>query len=298
MRREVARRVPFSARCRRFGTAERRDLAEVSNRTNKAINRGTNKATSRKRQPVIRGTEKMTNPHIPADIPQAVMSEYAIYTEAVEKEHRKDRRSKIAICTLAVSLAVATVASLGGIVIATSTNLELAKVAATQPVRYVERGPDGIDRVIAVRNTMDVDKGREMETLVWFVTWSRWVSSEAAVTKTFRASAKAKLAGDEALNRWLAITKDDCDPKDGCVRDVLGVVVAEQEIRGLETGKRNYQLSWQEKTLRNGKVTSDATMTMNVTIIQGPPREGSLDGVNIVLLTEPTPHVKQRIASN
>lgn len=240
----------------------------------------------------------MTNPHIPADLPNNVKSEYAQYTAAVEKEHRRDRRSMITICVLGVSLAVSALAGFGGIVIATSTNLELAKVAATQPVRYVERGPDGIDRVIAVRNTMDANKGREMETLSWFVTWSRWVSAEKAVTESFRSAAKAKLAGSEALNRWNEMIKSNPDAKDGYVRDVLGVVVAEQDIRGLEAGKRNYQISWQEKTLRNGKVTSDVTMTMNLTIIQGPPREGALDGVNIVLLTEPTPHVKQRLASN
>lgn len=239
----------------------------------------------------------MTNHYVPADIPDSAKSEYAKYTEAVEREFRRDARHSRALWFFGVAIAASTVASVYSAVISTATNMELVKVSMHQPVRYVERGPDGMDRVIAVRNTLDADKGREMETVQWFVVWSRWVSAEKAVTEMHRTAARNKLAGPEAVARWDGITSNDLDAKDGYVRDVLGVVVAEQEIAGLEAGKRNYQVSWQEKTLRNGKVTSDKTMTMNITVIQGPPRDGALDGVNVVLLTEPTAHVKQRTAS-
>lgn len=243
--------------------------------------------------------DSINKTHVPADVPEDAKSEYAKYTKAVERQNRRDVRMIRWIAISGITSAVAVVVSFFGVIVASSTNLELTKVAMQQPVRYVERGAtDGIDRVIAVRNTMDADKGREMETVQWFVTWSRWVSGEEAVTKMHRKSARAKLAGQEAISRFEGIiAKDECKPEAGCVRDVLGVVVAEQDIPGLEEGKRNYQLSWQEKTLRNGRVTSDMTMTQNITIVQGPPRDGALDGVNIILLTEPTPHIKQRIAS-
>jgi type IV secretory pathway TrbF-like protein len=240
----------------------------------------------------------MSEHYIPADVPEDAKSDYAKYSKTVERQFRHESRWTRAMWVIAAVTILNGATNLYSSVIATATNLELVKVAMQQPVRYVERGSDGIDRVIAVRNTMDVNKGREMETVMWFVTWSRWISGEKAVNEVNRAAARAKLAGQEATNRWEQLVSKDPDPRLGTVRDVLGVVVAEQDIIGLEPGKRNYQISWQEKTLRNGKVTSDTTMTMNVTIIQGPPRDGALDGVNIVLLTEPTPHIKQRNASD
>ncbi len=240
----------------------------------------------------------MPNAYIPADIPQDAKSEYAKYTAAVERDISRENRRNRAVWVMVVFVGIGFVIDVAEFGLGIRNDLELVKVAMHQPVRYIERGPDGMDRLIAVRNTVSNDKGREMETVNWFVSWSRWISPDKAVTSMHRSAARAKLAGPDAVNRWDAIIANDPDSKDGYARDVLGVVVAEQEIVGLEPGKRNYQVSWQEKTLRNGKVVSDKTMTQNITVIQGPPRDGAWDGVNVVLLTEPTAHIKQRVASN
>ena len=232
--------------------------------------------------------------HVPADVPADAQSPYAAYTAATEREFRRERRVRIALWVMGTVLAVNTLATYAGVYVSTSTNLELVKVAMTQPVRYVERGPDGQDRVIAVRNTMDPNKGRQMETLQWFVTWSRWISGEKAVNDANRAAARAKLAGQDAINTWDRIKAEDPDAEKGYRRDVTGVVVAEQNVPGMPDNARLYTLQWQEKTLQNGKVVKDETLMQNITIMNGPPREGALDGVNITLMTEPTVSFKQR----
>ena len=229
--------------------------------------------------------------------PKDAQSPYGDYSKAVERDFRRDKRYLVTIVTLTACLAVSAGFNLFSSVVATQTNLELTKVAMMQPVRYVERGPDGIDRVIAVRNTMDTDKGREMETLSWFVTWSRWISGETAVNEANHAAARAKLAGADAVATWDRLRAADVKAKDGYRRDVSGVVVAEQDVPNMPEGARLYTLQWQEKTLQSGKIVKDETLMQNITIMSGQPREGALDGVNITLLTEPTVSFKQRETS-
>jgi hypothetical protein len=235
-----------------------------------------------------------TPAHIPADTPPDAKSPYAIYTKAVERDFRREKRWKFFMLLFAILAVIGVGLGAYSAVISTATNLELVKVAQMQPVRYVERGPDGMDRVIAIRNTMDVNVGREMETLQWFVTWSRWISGEKAVNEFNRANARAKLAGSDAITAWDALQAADVDADKGYRRDVTGVVVAAQEVPGMPEGSRLYTLQWQEKTLHNGKIVKNETLMQNITITSGPPREGALDGVNITILTEPTVSFKQR----
>lgn len=235
-----------------------------------------------------------TRAYVPADVPAAAQSPYGDYSKAVEREFRREARWTRAVWFLGGVIAINTALTFGGVFLSVRTDMELAKLAQQQPVRYVERGPDGIDRVIAVRNTMDTNKGREMESVQWFVTWSRWVSGEKAINDAYRTHARAKLAGSDAITTWDRIKAEDPAADKGYRRDVTGVVVAEQNVPGLPEGSRNYVVQWQETTLQNGKIVRDETLMQNITITNGPPREGALDGVNITLLTEPTVSFKQR----
>ena len=235
-----------------------------------------------------------TRAHLPADVPADAQSPYADYSKAVEREFRREARWTRAVWFLGAVIAINTVGTVFGIFLSVRTDMELVKVAQQQPVRYFERGPDVQDRVIAVRNTMDVNKGREMETLSWFVTWSRWISGEKAINDANRAAARAKLAGQDAIATWDRIKAEDPAADKGYRRDVTGVVVAEQHVPGMPDNARLYTLQWQEKTLQNGKLVKDETLMQNITIVNGPPREGALDGVNVTLLTEPTVSFKQR----
>lgn len=238
-----------------------------------------------------------TTAYVPADTPPEAQSPYADYSAAVEREFRRERRSWRAIVILSTALAASVLVSGYAAAIATHTNLQLTQLHQQQPVRFVERGPDGIDRVIAVRNTMDVNKGREMETLQWFVTWSRWISKDKAVNDAYRVAARAKLAGSDAVNIWDTLRSADLEENKNNVRDVTDVVVAEQNVPGMPEGARLYTAQWQEKTLSDGKVIREQTMMQNLTIVSGPPREGSWDGVNVTLLTEPVVSFKQRQAN-
>ncbi len=231
--------------------------------------------------------------HVPSDPPKSAQAPYANYSAAVEREFRRERRWKFSVGVLAAAFVANAGVTAFGVFIATKTNLDLVQVAQSWPVRYVERGPDGHDRTIFFKQTATPEAGHVMETIKWFVTWSRWISPDEDLMRFNRAEAKVKLVGGSAIEQWNAQIAEAPDPKKGYKRDVVDVVVS-NNVTGDNKQSDVYLAQWQEKTLLNGKVIDDRTMMQVIGVVHGPSRAGAYDGVNIVHLTDPTPAPKQR----
>lgn len=100
-----------------------------------------------------------------------------------------------------------------------------------------------------------------------------------------RAAARARLVGG-AERKWDALLAGDLDPAEGWTRDVADLVLEERE-HDPETGLSSFHAVWTETLFKDFRPVRRSLMSAAVVTLDGPPREGALDGVNVSGFSEP-----------
>ncbi|HEY0832914.1 MAG TPA: hypothetical protein VGE72_03300 [Azospirillum sp.] len=163
---------------------------------------------------------------------------------------------------------------------------KLVEIARYKPVYRVEQGMDGHQRLVLLDNTLTVSKGARINAVTWFVLWQRRIGTDPVVLARDRAAARARLIGG-AERKWDALMASDLDPAGGWTRDVADIRVQEREADP-RTGATAFTVVWTETVYRDFKPRSRALMSAAVVTVDGPSRDGALDGVSVSGFSEPS----------
>lgn len=162
----------------------------------------------------------------------------------------------------------------------------LVEIARYKPVYRVEQAMDGHQRLVLLDNTITVTKGARLNAVQWFVRWQRQIGTDPVMLAKDRAAARARLTGG-AERKWDALLAADLAPAEGWTRDVADVRVQEREADP-KTGASAFYVVWTETVYRDFKPRSKTLMSAAVVTVDGPSRDGALDGVLISGFSEPS----------
>ncbi|MBF5093760.1 hypothetical protein F1643_03875 [Azospirillum sp. INR13] len=162
----------------------------------------------------------------------------------------------------------------------------LVEIAKYKPVYRVEQAMDGHQRLVLLDNTITVTKGARINAVQWFVRWQRQIGTDPVMLAKDRAAARARLIGD-AERKWDALLAADLAPAEGWTRDVADIRVQEREADS-KTGTSTFYVVWTETVYRDFKPRSKMLMSAAVVTVDGPSRDGALDGVSISGFSEPS----------
>jgi type IV secretory pathway TrbF-like protein len=163
---------------------------------------------------------------------------------------------------------------------------KLVEIAQYKPVYRVEQAMDGHQRLVLLDNTLTVSRGARINAVMWFVRWQRQIGTDPVVLAKDRAAARARLIGG-AERKWDALMAGDLNPAEGWTRDVSDVRVQERESDP-KTGMSAFYVVWTETVYRDFKPRSKTLMSAAVVTVDGPSRDGALDGVSISGFSEPS----------
>lgn len=163
---------------------------------------------------------------------------------------------------------------------------QLVEIAKYKPVYRVEQDMDGHQRLVLLDNTLTVSKGARLNAVQWFVRWQRQIGIDPVILAKDRAAARARLIGG-AERKWDALMAADLNPAEGWTRDVADVRVQEREADP-KTGLSAFTVVWTETVYRDFKPRSKTLMSAAVVTMDGPSRDGALDGVSVSGFSEPS----------
>ncbi|AWK86001.1 hypothetical protein [Azospirillum thermophilum] len=163
---------------------------------------------------------------------------------------------------------------------------KLVEIARYKPVYRVEQAMDGHQRLVLLDNTLTVSKGARINAVQWFVRWQRQIGTDPVVLARDRAAARARLVGG-AERKWDSLLAADLNPAEGWTRDVADVRVQERETDP-KTSATAFYVVWTETVYRDFKPRSKTLMSAAVVTVDGPSRDGALDGVSISGFSEPS----------
>ena len=163
---------------------------------------------------------------------------------------------------------------------------KLVEIAKYKPVYRVEQEMDGHQRLVLLDNTITVTKGARVNAVQWFVRWQRQIGTDPVMLARDRAAARARLTGG-VERKWDALLAADLAPAEGWTRDVADVRVQEREADP-KTGTSAFYVVWTETVYRDFKPRAKTLMSAAVVTVDGPSREGALDGVSISGFSEPS----------
>ncbi|HET8729068.1 MAG TPA: hypothetical protein VFO41_16320, partial [Alphaproteobacteria bacterium] len=156
---------------------------------------------------------------------------------------------------------------------------KLVEVARVKPVYRVEQLPSGHQRLVLLDDVLSVTKGARLNAVHWFIRWTRQIGTDPVARAKGRAAARARLV-DGAARKWDALIADDLDPADGWTRDVTEIRIEERE-HDPDTGLSSFHAVWIETVYRHFRPHSRQLMSAAVVTLDGPSRDGALDGVSI-----------------
>jgi hypothetical protein len=220
------------------------------------------------------------------DPPSAAVPDSARYLAAMT--YRASREAKaLRVQRWTFALAVLGL-SWGGLM--TWDNLRIAgrlvEIAQYKPVYRVEQAIDGHQRLVLLDNTLTVSKGARLNAVTWFVRWQRQIGTDPVMLARDRAAARARLVGG-AERKWDALVAADLNPAEGWTRDIADVRVQEREADA-KTGLSAFTVVWTETVYRDFKPRAKALMSAAVVTVDGPSRDGALDGVSVSGFSEPS----------
>jgi type IV secretory pathway TrbF-like protein len=161
----------------------------------------------------------------------------------------------------------------------------LVEIARHKPVYRLEQALDGHQRLVLLDDALTPTKGVRLQAVSWWVRWWRRIGTDPVVQARDRAAARARLVqGSE--RKWDALLARDLDPAGGWTRDVTDLRVEEQSADP-ETGLSSFHVVWTETVYRDFKPQGRALMSAAVVTLDGPPRDGALDGVAVSGFSEP-----------
>ena len=163
---------------------------------------------------------------------------------------------------------------------------QLVEIAKYKPVYRVEQEMDGHQRLVLLDNTLTVSKGARLNAVTWFVRWQRQIGTDPVLLAKDRAAARARLTGG-AERKWDALIAADLNPAEGWTCDVADVRVQEREADS-KTGLSAFTVVWTETVYRDFKPRSKTLMSAAVVTVDGPSRDGALDGVSVSGFSEPS----------
>ncbi|PWC38047.1 hypothetical protein [Azospirillum sp. TSO22-1] len=163
---------------------------------------------------------------------------------------------------------------------------QLMEIARYKPVYRVEQAMDGHQCLVLLDNTITVTKGARINAVQWFVRWQRQIGTDPVMLARDRAAARARLTGG-AERKWDALLAADLAPAEGWTRDVADIRVQEREADP-KTGTSAFYVVWTETVYRDFKPRSKTLMSAAVVTVDGPSRDGALDGVSISGFSEPS----------
>ncbi|WP_114859731.1 hypothetical protein [Azospirillum brasilense] len=163
---------------------------------------------------------------------------------------------------------------------------KLVEIARYKPVYRVEQEMDGHQRLVLLDNTITVTKGARINAVQWFVRWQRQIGTDPVMLAKDRAAARARLTGG-AERKWDALLASDLAPGEGWTRDVADIRVQEREADP-KTGTSAFYVVWTETVYRDFKPRAKTLMSAAVVTVDGPSRDGALDGVSISGFSEPS----------
>ncbi|CBS87278.1 hypothetical protein [Azospirillum lipoferum] len=163
---------------------------------------------------------------------------------------------------------------------------KLVEIAKFKPVYRVEQAMDGHQRLVLLDNTITVTKGARLNAVQWFVRWQRQIGTDPVMLARDRAAARARLTGG-AERKWDALLAADLAPAEGWTRDVADIRVQEREADP-KTGTSAFYVVWTETVYRDLKPRGKTLMSAAVVTVDGPSRDGALDGVSISGFSEPS----------
>jgi hypothetical protein len=220
------------------------------------------------------------------DPPAAAIPDTARYTAAMT--YRASREAK--------ALAVrrwylgAVVLSLAWGALMTWDNVRLAgtlaELARHKPVYRIDQALDGHQRLMLVDDRLTVTKGMRVNAVHWFVTWLRRIGTDPVTLARDRAAGRARLEGAAAA-KWDALVEADLDPAEGWSRDVAELRI-EEGASDPAAGTATFHVAWTETVYRHFRPVARHLMSASVLTLDGPPRDGALDGVGIAGFTAPS----------
>ena len=163
---------------------------------------------------------------------------------------------------------------------------QLVEIARYKPVYRVEQAMDGHQRLVLLDNTITVSKGARINAVQWFVRWQRQIGTDPVMLAKDRTAARARLTGG-GERKWDALLAADLAPAEGWTRDVADIRVQEREADP-KTGTSAFYVVWTETVYRDFKPRAKAMMSAAVVTVDGPSRDGALDGVSISGFSEPS----------
>lgn len=180
--------------------------------------------------------------------------------------------------------------SLGWGAVVTWDNLRmagmLAEVARHKPVYRVDQGLDGHQRLVLIDDRLSVTKGMRLNAVHWFVTWLRRIGTDPVALARDRAAGRARLVGGAGA-KWDALVAADPDPAEGWTRDVAELRIEEGSVDP-GTSATTFHVVWIETAYRDFRPVSRHLMSASVVTVDGPSRDGALDGVGIAGFTAPS----------
>lgn len=219
------------------------------------------------------------------DPPAAAVPDTARYTAAMT--YRASREAK-ALRLKRWYLAVALLGFGWGLVMTWDNQRlagKLADLARHPPVHKVEQALDGHQRLVLLDDTLTVTKGMRLNAVHWFVRWQRQIGTDPVLLARDRTAARARLTA-AATAKFDTLMRDDPNPADGWTRDVTELRIEERE-HDPATGTAAFHAVWTETLYRHFRRQSRRLMSAAVVTLDGPPREGALDGVSIAGFSEP-----------
>ena len=163
---------------------------------------------------------------------------------------------------------------------------KLVEVARTKPVYRVEQDLAGHQSLVLLDDTLTVTKGARLNAVHWFVRWTRQIGTDPIAMAKDRAAARARLVAD-AARKWDALLAADLDPAEGWTRDVTELRIEERE-HDPEAGLSAFHVVWTETVYRDFKPQTRSLMSAAVVTLDGPSRDGALDGVAVSGFSEPS----------
>lgn len=163
---------------------------------------------------------------------------------------------------------------------------KLVEVARTKPVYRIDQDLAGHQQLVLLDDVLTVSKGVRLNAVHWFVRWTRQIGTDPVAMAKDRAAARARLTAG-AERKWDALVGADLDPTLGWTRDVTELRIEERE-RDEARQLSAFEAVWIETVYRDFKPQARHLMSAAVVTLDGPSRDGALDGVAISGFSEPS----------
>lgn len=163
---------------------------------------------------------------------------------------------------------------------------KLVEVARHKPVYRVDQDLAGHQQLVLLDDVLTVTKGARLNAVHWFLRWTRQIGTDPVAMAKDRAAARARLVAG-AERKWDALLAADLDPAAGWSRDVTGVRIEEQQADPT-TQLSAFHVVWTETVYKAFRPERRELMSAAVVTLDGPSREGALDGVSISGFSEPS----------